>query len=73
MTHHEHEQHHQEHHHGHHHPTHKRRGIHKDWRAWVVVGLMLAAMAAYVLSDNERLGLGGGPPGQEMPAAPAAP
>ncbi len=51
------------HHHG---PAWKR--LHRDWRAWVVVLLMLAGMAAYVLSDNEALRPGGGTR-QPMPAA----
>ena len=56
------------HNHDHHHgPLWKR--LHRDWRAWVVVILMLAAMAAYVLSDNEALRPGGGT-GHAMPAAP---
>ncbi len=38
----------------------KGRGMHKDWRTWVVVGLMLAAMAAYLLSLDESI----------MPGAP---
>jgi hypothetical protein len=58
-------------HHGHDHHQRPAKGLHKDWRAWVVVGLMLAAMLAYVLSDDERL-QPGLPPGEEMPAAPAA-
>jgi hypothetical protein len=70
--HHEHE-HHTSHNHDHdHHHAHKRKGLHKDWRAWLVVGLMLAAMLAYVLSDNESLQPGGGVK-QPMPAAPAPP
>jgi len=56
---------HNEHHHAH---PHQSRGLHKDWRAGVVVGLMLAAMAAYVLSDDEELQPGGG----IEPAMPAA-
>jgi hypothetical protein len=57
--------------HNHHHDQHPGplwKRLHRDWRAWVVVLLMLAAMAAYVLSDNEALRPGGGarPP---MPAA----
>jgi hypothetical protein len=56
-----------------HHPPHHRKGLHKHWLTWVVVGLMLAAMVAYVLSDNESIRPGGGPQGQAMPAAPAAP
>ena len=57
--------------HGHHaHPAgHGRKALHKDWRAWVVVGLMLAAMAAYVLSMDESL-QPVGPAGAPMPAAP---
>ena len=47
--------HHQDHHRG---PLWKR--LHRDWRAWVVVLLMLAAMAVYVLSDNESLRPGRG-------------
>ena len=39
-----------------------------DWRLWFVVGLMLAAMVAYVLSDNGAFGLGG-----HMEARPPAP
>ena len=52
-----------DHHHG---PLWKR--LHRDWRAWVVVLIMLAAMAAYVLSDNEALRPGGGAR-QPVPAA----
>ncbi len=33
-----------------------RTGIHKDWRAWVVVGLMLGAMVVYVMSLDESFG-----------------
>ena len=56
---------------GHHHEHHaKKRGLHKDWRAWVVVGLMLAAIVAYILSLDES-----DPPGgqNEEPRVPAAP
>jgi hypothetical protein len=31
------------------------RAIHKDWRVWTAVILILVAMAVYVLTDNERL------------------
>ena len=68
MTHHDHDHHGHE-HHGHdheHHPA-KSRGLHKDWRAWLVVGLMLAAMLAYVLSMDESL-VPGAPQGERMPA-----
>ncbi len=55
-------------HHHEHHPASQRKGLHRDWRAWVVVLLMLAAMAAYVLSDDEALQPGGGIQ-QPVPAA----
>jgi hypothetical protein len=44
------------------------RAPHKDWRAWVVVGLMLAAMVAYILSDNESIE----PDGEIQESVPAA-
>jgi hypothetical protein len=53
----------QPHHHG---PLWKR--LHRDWRAWVAVLLMLAAMFAYVMSDDEAL-QPGGKIQQPMPAA----
>jgi hypothetical protein len=61
--------HHPQEHSGHHHHEHQapRRGLHKDWRAWVVVGLMLAAMAAYVMTNDEA-----DQPGGEGPPVPAA-
>ena len=47
--------------HAHHHgPAWKR--LHRDWRVWVAVGLMLAAMLAYVASMDESLRPGGGTP-----------
>ncbi len=64
---------------GHHrdHQTHSQAGgnppwrkrAHKDWRVWVVVGLMLAAMVAYVLTMDESVQ----PGGQVNPEVPAAP
>jgi hypothetical protein len=42
------------------------RGLHRDWRFWVAIALMLAAMVAYVLSMDESLQPGGN--GQEQPA-----
>jgi hypothetical protein len=76
MTHNEHEHEHHEHeHHGRHggHPMHKRKPFHRDWRAWVVVGLMLAAMYAYIMSMDESLQPGKPVQGPVMPAAPAPP
>ena len=52
--------------HGHQHQT-KSQGLHKDWRTWVVVLLMLVGMAAYILSDDEALQPDGGD-GQQVPA-----
>ena len=46
----------------------KGRGMHKDWRTWVIVGLMLAAMAAYLLSLDESI-----MPGAPKPAPVQAP
>lgn len=31
----------------------KKKGMHQDWRTWTIVILMLAGMAAYILTDNE--------------------
>lgn len=62
-------QHHHDHAHGHQHEHQnaKNQGLHKDWRTWAVVLLMLAAMAAYVLSEDESL-VPGEPPGERAPA-----
>jgi len=58
-----------QHDHGHHHGP-PRRKLHHDWRLWLVVGLMLAAMLMYVLSDNERFGFRRGA-GKMSPPVPA--
>jgi hypothetical protein len=55
-------------HHDHHH-TPRKRGIHKDWRAWAVVILMLAAMWMYLRSMDESIQ----PSGEVRPGMPAAP
>ena len=44
--------------------------IHKDWRAWTVVIIMLVAMAVYVMTLDESF-FPGEP--QEAPPVPAAP
>jgi ABC-type nickel/cobalt efflux system permease component RcnA len=31
------------------------RKLHKDWRVWLVVGMMVAAMIIYVLSLDETI------------------
>jgi hypothetical protein len=54
--------------HDHHHPKPKSQ-FHKDWKTWVVVGLMLAAMAMYVMSDDESIQPGSDTLGPAVPAA----
>lgn len=44
-----------------HHQHSKRKGLHKDWRSWTVVVLMLAAMALYILTLDESQGPEGEP------------
>src|SRR5579871_2224309 len=62
--------HHDHHHdHGHRDNVNARRPIHRDWRAWVIVVVLLAAMASYVLTDGEVLR----PIGLARQPAPAAP
>ncbi|MEN6407120.1 MAG: hypothetical protein ABFC77_11690 [Thermoguttaceae bacterium] len=61
---------HENNHHHEHAPTAK-RALHRDWRTWVIVGLMLAAMFAYVMSDDESLQVGGGSPKPTAPATAA--
>jgi len=42
----------------HKHPDKERSGIrnlHKDWRTWLAVGVMLAAIAIYVLTLDESI------------------
>lgn len=63
--------HHEHNHHGNHDHHPKRKGLHRDWRAWLVVGLMLAAMAMYLLSGDESFQPGQAEPGPRTPAAPA--
>ena len=35
--------------------TRNKKGLHKDWRAWVVIVLMLAAIAIYVLTLDDSI------------------
>jgi hypothetical protein len=54
MTHSKHSQH--AHHHGHHSENKPVwMGLHKDWRAWLALGLMLAAIGIYVLTLDDSL------------------
>ncbi len=62
--------------HPHPHPHHnsKNKGLHKDWRTWVVVLLAIAGMLMYVLSDDESIQPGGPPQGEiDSPPVQAAP
>ncbi len=53
---------------GHEHQHVPKQGIHRDWRLWVAVLLMLGAMLAYVTSDDEAF-QPAGPVGEQVPAA----
>ncbi len=63
-----------DHKHGHEHKHHSghatKKPPHKDWRLWAVVGLMLAAIAGYVLTMNESIIPGRSSEEPEVPAAP---
>ena len=56
------------------HPQRQDRKLHRDWRIWVGVILMLAAMAIYLLTMDEAIVPGGpatgNPPATNAPAAP---
>jgi len=43
--------------------------VHRDWRFWTALILMIVAMAAYVLTLDESMRPGGGVQ-QQTPAAP---
>ena len=51
-------------------PKPDRTGLHKDWRVWLVVGVMLLAMAIYLLTMDEAI-RPGGKVREPVPAAPA--
>ena len=53
--------------HEHHSP---KPGLHKDWRTWTVVILMLAAMLIYILTNDEAIEPGGNGVEPQVPAAP---
>lgn len=50
-------------------------GLHKDWRTWLVIGLMLAAIGTYVLTLDESIQPGGavqgGIPATAAPTSPS--
>ncbi|MFA5110385.1 MAG: hypothetical protein WC443_03175 [Desulfobaccales bacterium] len=37
------------------HPTELWRGLHKNWRTWAVIAVMLAAIGTYVLTLDESI------------------
>jgi len=43
------------HHAGHDHDRPRKRPFHKDWRLWVVVGLMLVGIIVYILTLDESV------------------
>jgi hypothetical protein len=45
-------------------------GLHKDWRTWLVIALMLAAIGTYVLTLDDSVQPGGAAQGG-IPAAAA--
>jgi hypothetical protein len=47
------------------------RGLHRDWRTWVAVGVLLLAAGAYVL-NLDRIIVPGAPAGGQAPS-PAKP
>jgi hypothetical protein len=47
------------------------RRAHRDWRLWIVVGLMLLAMVVYLMTMDEAVPEAGSPNGPALPAAPA--
>jgi hypothetical protein len=50
------------------HPPAGKRQVHRDWRFWAVIA-MLVAMAIYIITMDEA-DAPGVPPAQEVPAAP---
>jgi hypothetical protein len=66
--------HHGEHsHEGHKHHGGGKRSLHKDWRLWVGVILMLVAMAVYVMTLDESIIPGSGPSTENERVPAAAP
>jgi hypothetical protein len=56
-------------HSGHHQENKARRQFHKDWRVWLAVIVMLAALATYILTNDETLAPAPAPQ-QPAPAVP---
>ncbi|MEJ2671697.1 MAG: hypothetical protein P8168_05715 [Deltaproteobacteria bacterium] len=71
---HSHPQGHKRHQEPHAHPTELWRGLHRNWRAWVVIALMLAAIGIYVLTLDDSVRPGPPPPNTvSATTAPASP
>ncbi len=68
--HHDHPGHHHHNHEGHHHEEKPGRQFHKDWRVWLAVVVILAALGIYVLTNGEVLRPA--PPPQPPAQVPAA-
>jgi hypothetical protein len=67
-------------HHSTHHPDHPGKkpllfGLHKDWRAWLALGLMLAAIGMYVLTLDDavqpEVAVTNAPPAAAQSASPS--
>jgi hypothetical protein len=52
-------------------PKYDLSGLHRDWRTWLIIGLMIAAIGTYVLTLDEAIQPSG--PAQSSPPAAAAP
>jgi hypothetical protein len=52
-------------------PKYNLSGLHRDWRTWLIIGLMIAAIGTYVLTLDESVQPSG--PAQGGPPAAAAP
>ena len=50
------------------HQQQQKKKAHKDWKTWIVIGMMLLAMLLYVISDDEAL-----PPGDPQEAGQTVP
>lgn len=55
--------------HSQHHNHGQKQGLHKDWRLWVGVIIMLVAMLVYVVSLDDSIIPGSDTAGEREPAA----
>jgi hypothetical protein len=54
-------------------PKYDLSGLHRDWRTWLIIGLMVAAIATYVFTLDEAVQPSGPVQGGPPAAAPANP